>query len=239
MKTATALAIVVLLAGCATTPAPLPGAQTYSGEVRNWNARDNTVTLFQPNVGLVHLKVTPDQLNGLELNRTARVQGVPIKPAEPLVVLVPTGPMTAVPKAPAEILELNGTVTSVNPTGRLTANTDRGPITIIVASGADQRFRTSAALLVRMSVQPMDYVAAPGAGQPAAPASPTPVGTSASPTSEPGDHAVSTGRVLSVDPGGALIVEAPSGPIQVVAANPDRYRVGDVVQVRTTARATP
>jgi hypothetical protein len=238
MKTATALAIVVLLAGCATTPAPLPGAQTYSGEVRNWNARDNTVTLFQPNVGLVHLKVTPDQLNGLELNRAARVQGVPIKPADPLV-LVPTGPMTAVPKAPAEILELNGTVTSVNPTGRLTANTDRGPITIIVASGADQRFRTSAPLLVRMSVQPMDYVAAPGAGQPAAPASPTPVGTSASPTSEPGDHAVSTGRVLSVDPGGALIVEAPSGPIQVVAANPDRYRVGDVVQVRTTARATP
>jgi hypothetical protein len=238
MKTATALAIVVLLAGCASTPAPLPGAQTYSGEVRNWNARDNTVTLFQPNVGLVHLKVTPDQLNGLELNRTARVQGVPIKPADPLV-LVPTGPMTAVPKAPAEILELNGTVTSVNPTGRLTANTDRGPITIIVASGADQRFRTSAQLLVRMSVQPMDYVAAPGAGQPAAPASPTPVGTSASPTSEPGDHAVSTGRVLSVDPGGALIVEAPSGPIQVVAANPARYRVGDVVQVRTTARATP
>jgi hypothetical protein len=238
MKTATALAIVLMLAGCATTPAPLPGAQAYSGEVRNWNARDNTVTLFQPNVGLVHLKVTPDQLNGLELNRTARVQGVPIKPADPHV-LVPTGPVTAVPKAPAEILELNGTVTSVNPTGRLTANTDRGPINIIVASGADQRFRTSAPLRVRMSVQPMDYVAAPGAGQPAAPASPTPVGTSASPTSEPGDHAVSTGRVLSVDPGGTLIVEAPSGPIQVVAANPARYRVGDVVQVRTTARATP
>jgi hypothetical protein len=237
MKTATALAIVLLLAGCATAPAPLPGAQTYTGEVRNWNAKDNTVTLFQPDVGLVHLKVTPDQLNGLELNRTARVQGVRTDPRD-LHVLVPTGPVTAVPKAPAEILELNGTVTAVNPTGRLTANTDRGPIDIIVASGADQRFNPSSSLLVRISVQPMDYVAAPAAGQPVAPASPTPVGTSASPTSEPGDHAVSTGRVLSVDPGGALIVEAPSGPIQVVAANPARYRVGDVVQVRTTARAT-
>ena len=237
MKTATALAIVLLLAGCATAPAPLPGAETYTGEVRNWNAKDNTVTLFQPDVGLVHLKVTPDQLNGLELNRTARVQGVRTDPRD-LHVLVPTGPVTAVPKAPAEILELNGKVTAVNSTGRLTANTDRGPIDIIVASGADQRFTTSSPLLVRISVQPMDYVAAPAAGQPVAPASPTPVGTSASPTSEPGDHAVSTGRVLSVDPGGALIVEAPSGPIQVVAANPARYRVGDVVQVRTTARAT-
>lgn len=237
MKTMTAVAIALLLAGCASAPAPLPGAQTYSGEVRNWNAKNNTVTLYQPNVGLVHLKVTPDQLNGLELNRPARVQGVPTQPAD-LHVLVPAGPVTAVPKAPAEILELNGTVTSVSPTGRLTANTTRGPINIIVASGADQRFTTSAPLLVRISLQPMDFVATPAAGQPA-PAAPMPVGTSASPTSEPGDHAVSTGRVLSVDPTGALIVEAPSGPVQVVAANPARYRVGDVVQVRTTARTTP
>ena len=238
MKTVTAVAIALLLAGCATAPAPLPGAQTYSGEVRNWNAKNNTVTLYQPNVGLVHLKVTPDQLNGLELNRTARVQGVPTEPAD-LHVLVPAGPVTAVPKAPAEILELNGTVTWVSPAGRLTANTTRGPINIIVASGADSRFTTSAPLLVRISVQPMDFVAAPAAGQPVAQTAPTPVGTSASPTSEPGDHAVSTGRVLSVDPTGALVVEAPSGPVQVVAANPARYRVGDVVQVRTTARATP
>ena len=122
MKTLTAVVIALWLAGCATAPAPLPGAQTYSGEVRNWNAKNNTVTLYQPNAGLVHLKVTPDQLNGLELNRTARVQGVPTEPAD-LLVLVPAGPVTAVPKAPAEILELNGTVTSVSPTGRLAAST--------------------------------------------------------------------------------------------------------------------
>ena len=233
MKTMTAVAIVLLLAGCATAPAPLPGAQTYSGEVRNWNGKNNTVTLWQPNVGLIHLKVTPDQLNGLELNRTARVQGVPIEPAD-LLVLVPSGPVAAVPKAAAEIVELNGTVTSADPAGRLTANTDRGPIRILAASGADQRFTQSSPVLVRISVQPMNFVAAPAAGEPAAP---TPVGTSASPTSEAGDHAVSTGRVLSVSPTGALVAEAPSGPIQVVVANPARYTVGDVVQVRTTARA--
>jgi hypothetical protein len=235
MKTVTAVAIALLLAGCATVPAPLPGSQIYVGEVRNWNSKNNTVTLFQP-TGLVHLKVTPDQLVGLQLNQTARMQGVRIEPAD-LLVLVPAGPVTPVPKGAAEILELNGTVTSVDPGGLLTINTDRGPLRILAASGADQRFSQSAPVVVRVSVQPMDLVAAPAAGQAAAPPSPMPVGTSASPTSEPGDHAVSTGRVLNIGPRGALVVEAPSGPIQVAVADPARYKVGDVVQVRTTARA--
>jgi hypothetical protein len=235
MKTVTAVAAVLLLAGCASAPAPLPaGAQTYVGEVRNWNSKNNTVTLFQPDVGLVHLKVTPEQLVGLQLNQTARMQGVRIEPAD-LLVLVPSGPVTPVPKGPAEIVELNGTVTSVEPGGRLAVNTDRGPIQILAASGADQRFSPSAPVMVRISVQPMNLVSAPAVGQTVTPA-PTPVGNSASPNSEPGDHAVSTGRVLSVSPGGLLVVESPSGPVQVVA-NAARYTVGEVVQVRTSARA--
>ena len=76
------------------------------------------------------------------------------------------------------------------------------------------------------------------AGQAAVPA-PTPVGASASPTSEPGDHAVSTGRVLSVNPPSLLVVESPGGSVQVVVPDAVRYTVGDVVQVRTTARAMP
>jgi len=238
MKTATAIAIALMLAGCATAPArPLAGAQTYVGEVRNWNAKDNTVTLFQPgSASLVQLKVTPDQLVGLELNRTARVQGVRVEPAD-LLVLVPAGAMTPVPKGAAEMVELRGTVTAVDPAGRLTATTDRGPIRIITAAGADQRFSVSSPVMVRVSVQPMDLVAAP-AGQAAVPA-PTPVGASASPTSEPGDHAVSTGRVLSVNPPSLLVVESPGGSVQVVVPDAVRYTVGDVVQVRTTARAMP
>jgi hypothetical protein len=239
MKTLTTIAIALVLAGCATASAPpLPGAQTYVGEVRNWNAKDNTVTLYQPgSSSLVHLKVTPDQLVGLDLNRTARVQGVRIEPAD-RVVLVPSGPVTPVPRGAAEMLELNGTVTSVDPSGRLTVNTDRGPIRIITATGADQRFRPSGPVMVRISVQPVDMVPVSGAGPAAVPA-PTPVGTSASPSSEPGDHAVSTGRVLSVNPSGTLVVESPSGPIEVVVPNAALYRVGEFVQVRTTARATP
>jgi hypothetical protein len=238
MKTVTVVAIAVFLVGCATAPSPLPGAQTFTGEVRNWNSKNNTVTLFQPNVGLVHLKTTPDQLVGLQLNQTARVQGVRIEPADQLV-MVPAGPTTPVPRGEADVLEVNGSVTSVDPSGRLTANTDRGPIRIIVASGADQRFSPRSAVMVRMSVQPMDLVAAPASGQAAAVPSPTPAGTSASPTSEAGDHAVSTGRILSVSPSGVLVAEAPSGPVQVVVDNAARYKVGEFVQVRSTARATP
>ena len=236
MKTVTAVAIALLLAGCATTPASLPGAQTYVGEVQNFNPKNSTVTLRQPD-GLVHLKVTPDQLVGLQMGQTARMQGVRVEPAS-LVVVVPSGPMTPVPKGPADMVELNGTVTAVDPIGRLAVNTTRGPIRIATAAGADQRFNTASPVMVRISVQPVDLVPAPGPGQAAAPV-PMPVGDSASPTSEPGDHAVVTGRVLSVNPAGALVVEAPSGPIQVVVVNPARYRVGESVQVRTTARATP
>jgi hypothetical protein len=71
----------------------------------------------------------------------------------------------------------------------------------------------------------------------AAPPTPTPVGApSASPTSEPGDHAVVTGRIVGVNPGGVLVVESPSGPIQVLTADGSRYKIGDAVQVRTTVR---
>ena len=236
MKTATVVVLALVLAGCATASAPLPpGAQTYVGEVRNWNTKDNTVTLDQGSTSLVTVKVTPDQLVGLDLNRTARVQGVRVEPAD-LHVLVPAGPMTPVAKGPAEMTELRGTVSLVDPSGRMIIATDRGPIRILAATGADQRFMTSSPVLVRMSVQPVDMVPAPSGG--AAAPTPMPVSDSASPTSEPGDHAVSTGRVLSVNPPSLLVVEAPSGSIQVVVQNAARYTVGQFVQVRTTARAT-
>jgi len=235
MKTATAIAIALVLAGCATaTTPPPPSAQTFTGEVRNWNTKDNTVTLFQGSPNLVTVKVTPDQLVGLDLNRPARVTGVRVEPAD-LYVLVPGGPMTMVPKGTAEMVELRGTVTSVDPAGRLVINTDRGPMRILTAAGADQRFQASSPVLVRVSVQPVDLVAAPASGAVAVP-TPMPVSDSASPTSEPGDHAVSTGRVLSVNPPSLLVVEVPRGSVQVVVQNAARYTVGQFVQVRTTAR---
>jgi len=235
MKTVSMIALVLLLAGCASAPSrTASGAQTYTGEVRNVNSKDNIVSLWQPTGGLIHVKTAPDQYRGLQIGDKATVQGVLAEPA--VATIVTPGPMTPVPRGTADVTELSGNVTSVESTGRLTANTDRGPIRVIVANGADQRFNVSAPVTVRISVQQVDMVASSTAAGPGATPSAMP---GASPTSEPGDHAVSTGRVLSVSPTGVLVAEAPSGPVQVVVANPSRYKIGDFVQVRTTTRATP
>jgi hypothetical protein len=232
MRILTALALATLLGGCAAAqPAP-PGAQTFSGQVWNWDERESTVTLAQDG-GLVRVKTTPDQLSGLRLHERARVTGTVAPPSDLVVMKGTSGPVNAVPKGQAELIELRGTVASVDPGGRIVVNSERGPVQVWGASGAASRFAVGAPVVLRASVQPVDLVPAPAAAAPA----PAPVGaTSASPSSEPGDHAVVTGRVIRVDPGGMLVVESPTGPIQVPATS-GRYNVGEAVQVRTTVRA--
>jgi hypothetical protein len=41
---------------------------------------------------------------------------------------------------------------------------------------------------------------------------------------------------MAINAGGMLVVESPTGPIQVLATDSGRYKVGDAVQVRTTVR---
>jgi hypothetical protein len=41
---------------------------------------------------------------------------------------------------------------------------------------------------------------------------------------------------MGINPGGVLVVESPTGPIQVLGGESGRYKVGDWVQVRTTVR---
>jgi hypothetical protein len=235
MRIPTTVALIALLGGCATAPAPPPpaGGQVFTGQVWGWDEERSTVTLWRDGQR-VHVKTTPDQLRTLRLHETARVTGTLAPPADVVVTTGTAGPVTAVPKGPAEILEVRGTVAAVEPAGRLTVDSERGPVTVWVAAGADQRFRVGAPVTLRSSVQPVDLVPA---SAPSAPA-PAPVGaTAASPSSEPGDHAVVTGRIVSVRPGGVLVVESPTGPIQVLATDAARYKVGDAVQVRTTVRA--
>jgi hypothetical protein len=43
-----------------------------------------------------------------------------------------------------------------------------------------------------------------------------------------------TGRVIGVNSGGGLVVESPTGPIQIYVGDAGRYRVSDTVQVRTS-----
>jgi hypothetical protein len=230
MRTLTAVAIAALLAGCATA-APPAGVQTFTGEVWTWDVKDSTVTLWQDGQR-VRVKTTPEQIRTLQLHQFARVTGT-LAPPSDLLVIGPMGPVTAVPKGQPEVVELKGAVAAVDPSGRLAINSERGPVHVWVATGADQRFKVGEPVTVRSSVQAVDLVPA---SAPAVPA-PAPVGSpSASPSSEPGDHAVVTGRIMGINPGGVLVVESPAGPIQVLAADGGRFKIGDAVQVRTTVR---
>ena len=230
MRTLTAVAIAALLAGCATASPPA-GVQTFTGEVWTWDVKDSTVTLWQDGQR-VRVKTTPEQMRTLQLHQFARVTGT-LAPPSDLLILGPVGPVTAVPKGQPEVVELKGTVASVDPSGRLAINSERGPIHVWVAAGADQRFKVGEPVTMRSSVQAVDLVPA---STPTIPA-PAPVGApSASPSTEPGDHAVVTGRIVGINPGGVLVVESPSGPIQVLATDSSRYKIGDAVQVRTTVR---
>jgi hypothetical protein len=169
----------------------------------------------------------------LRHHQYTRVSGTLAPPADLVIAAPPPGPVNAVPKGQPEMVELTGTVTTVDPRGRLMLASERGPVQVWVAEGAEQRFPKNAPVTLRISVQPVDLVPASAP----APPTPAPVGASAaSPTSEPGDHAVVTGRIVSINPGGVLVVESPTGPIQVLSADSSRYKVGDAVQVRTSVR---
>jgi hypothetical protein len=236
MRILTTVAVAVLLAGCATAPPPSPGMQSFTGEVWTWDTSDSTVTMALTDGQRVRIKTTPEQLRTLQLHQFTRITGTVAPPKDLLVVLGPVGPVTAVPKGQPEVMELRGTVASVDSGGRLVISSDRGPINVWGAAGADQRFRVGEAVALRASVQPVDLVAMPTQ----ATSAPSPVvSPAASPTSEPGDHAIVTGRILGVDSGGVVAVESPTGPIQVITTDGNRYRVGDAVQVRTTLRSTP
>ncbi len=235
MRIVTVIGIVALLAGCASAGPSAPGAQTFVGEVWTWDENESIVTLMQDGGQPVRVKVDAETLRTLRLHQFTRVSGTLAPPANLVHTTRPAGPVTAVPKGPAELVELTGTVSTVDPRGRLALDSGQGPLHIWVAEGAEQRFPKGAPVSVRISVQPVDLVAA---SSPASPA-PAPVGTpAASPTSEPGDHAVVTGRIIGIT-GGVLVVESPTGPIQVVTADGGRYKVGDTVQVRTSVRRAP
>ena len=99
-------------------------------------------------------------------------------------------------------------------------------------SGANQRFATGDKVRVTTSVQAVDMVPASRSGASSPPSDP-----SASMSSQPGDSAIVTGRIIGVDRG-LLLVESPSGPIQVWAGESPRYGVSQTVQIRTNVAKT-
>jgi hypothetical protein len=237
MRIPTAVAIISLLAGCATAPPPAPsaGTQRFTGEVWTWDTQESTVTIMQDGGRAVRVKVSPEQLRTLRHHQFTTVTGTLAPPADLIHTVTAAGPVNAVPRGQPEVVEVKGTVTSADSAGRLAVQSERGPIHVWGAAGAEQRFAKGTPVSVRMSVQPVDLVSATAAAP--APATPAPVGGSASPSSEPGDHAVVTGRIMGINPGSVLVVESPTGPIQVLAGDTARYKVGDWIQVRTSVRS--
>jgi hypothetical protein len=211
-------------------PAPQPQAApqpaVYRGEVWTWDEREGWVTLRQGSQD-IRVKVSPDQFVGLQLHQIATLRGELAPPAE-IVTIVPSGPMTFVPAGPeGEPVAITGRVTAVDPSGKLTIQTDRGPVEVWIAAGSP--YAVGDTVQVNTTVRGVQVVsgAAPPAAQPAAAVA-----------TEPGDHAVVTGRIMGRDASGRLTVESPRGPIQVWVrpADLDRFKVGDFIQVRTRVR---
>ena len=230
MKKLTRLALASLVAiplvGCASSQtASQAPADRFTGEVWTWDERENTVTLRQ-GAQDIRIKTTPDQLKGLQLHQIATIRGQIAPPADIVSTITPAGPMSAVPRGPATQQTVTGTVTAVDPSGRLSIDSERGPLHVWAAAGAHQRFAVGDRVQVVMAVQPVDMVPA-SAGRPATTPDP-----SASMSSQPGDSALVTGRVMGANRG-ILVVESPSGPIQVWVGDSPGYAVSQPVQVRT------
>jgi hypothetical protein len=207
-------------------------ATTHTGEVWTWDEQLNTITLNQ-NGQIVRVKVTPDQFIGLQLHRRATIRGELAGPAELPVTTLPVGAI--VPKGAAEDVEARGAVSAVDPSGKITVTTDRGPVQVWVATPGTS-FKTGDHVRVKVHVQPMEV--RPGAAAAPAPAAAIPEPAASIP-SDPGDYAVVRGQVLATDPSGRITVSSPRGPIQVMVAAADRYRVADVVEVRTSVHPAP
>lgn len=237
MKTFTLLsaAISLLLVGCAThaTRAQAPGT-AYTGQVWTWDERESTVTLRRGTED-IRVKVTPDQIRGLQLHQIATVRGELAPPMEIPRIITPAMAVRAVPRGPVDQQVVNGTVTATDPRGRLSIQSERGPLHIWAASGAEQRFQPGAKVRVDISVQAVDMVPA-GAG---APAASQPAASPSAPNGQPGDYAIVTGRIMGVDRSGTLVVESPTGPVQVWVADSTKYRVEQPVQIRTHVSTAP
>src|SRR5262249_3113066 len=157
MLTRLALAslIAIPLVGCASSQtASQAPADRFTGEVWTWDERENTVTLRQ-GAQDIRIKTTPDQLKGLQLHQIATTRGRVGPRADTVRTTPPAALMSAVPRGPATQQTVAGTVTAVDPSGRLSVDSERGPLHVWAAAGAHQRFAVGDRVQVVMTVQPV------------------------------------------------------------------------------------
>lgn len=236
MKRVMSLVAVILLASAVTVAAQTtvvagqaPVTGKFSGMAWTWDSERNIVTLHDY-VNKFRVQTTPDVIARLNHHQWVTIPGTLLGPEPIETVLLPAQPMTAIPSGPAADAEVTGKIAAIDPNGIGVVQSARGPMRVWLADNAQSRFQSGSDVKVIVHVQPVRMVAVSGAGgQASGP-------TLAAPAPLPGDQAVVVGRILSVDPAGALTVESPRGPITVWVPNASAFKIGDFVQVQTVVQ---
>jgi hypothetical protein len=230
-----AVAVSLVVTGCATRTVSRDQGPAYTGEVWTWDENESTVTLRRGEEQ-VRVKVSPDQIRGLRLHQTTTLRGELAPPMEITRIITPAMPVRPVPRGPVDQHVVTGIVTAADPRGRLSIDSERGPLHVWAASGAEQRFQPGARVQVQIAVQPVDMVPI-GSGAP--PRALEPAASASAPSGQPGDYAVVTGRIMGIARSGTLVAESPTGPVQVWVQDSTKYRVEQPVQIRTLVSTVP
>jgi hypothetical protein len=224
------LVAAAAVAGCV-TPSPPPREIAYegprfTGEVVAWDESQSIVTLRTVD-GQIRVRVHPDDLARLKPRATVTLTGELVLPAD--VTILP-GQATFTPVGPEDLSQLTARIVAVDIQGKITVETERGPTDVWVTNATEYNFGDP--VQIRIVVRNGKVEPTPGEAVPAK--APERKWT------EPGDHAIVVGRVLSVDPRGVIVVDSPRGPIRVwVTPKSDRYLAGEFVEVRTRVRHQP
>jgi hypothetical protein len=245
MKLYVALMVVVALAsGCASSPtstptaavAPVPATgpipanpettpAVYRGEVWTWDEKAGWVTL---RIGSQDVRVIPTDkgiLKSLNHHTIASIRGT-LAPHTIETYMTPAPAGVYVPVGTAVELSSRGRVVALDPKGIV--KFEAGPGTSELWISETSTYKVGDTVIVETSIRPVQF-------RTDLTASPAPAAGIAT---DPGDHAVVTGRVLSRNSDGRLTVDSPRGPIQVwlAPADVEKFKVGDFVQVRSRIR---
>ena len=145
-------------------------------------------------------------------------------------ILLPGQAPPFIPTGPEDQALVTARIVAVDIQGKITVESERGPADAWVPDAT--RFHFGDPVQIRIIVRTGRFESNPGASRSASVAVPR--------WTEPGDHAIVIGRILSVDQRGTIAVDSPRGPIRVwVTLALGRYRVGDVVEVRTRVLPAP
>jgi hypothetical protein len=223
------LLAILLATGCAAAAQPQASGQAYTGEIWVWDEQRNTVTLRRGSE-FVRLRVTPETIRDVKLRRgeTRTIRGE-IDPPAPIDNTMVTTVTATRPGGTPEDIEVAGTVTAVDPAGKIRIDTSSGPVEVWITDDGPP-FKVGDPARVAFRIQPLTLVIVkPGETPP--PSSPPvpPVGT------EPGHYAVVRGRITSVERG-RVTVESPRGPIVVAVPRSESYGVDGWVDVQTSVR---